>query len=182
MATYTSNTYDGRYLQLSITESVNVASNKSTLSWTLTSAGGASAYYTIDATTVTINGTQVYYKARTYWEDRVFPAAKGSVSGTLEVPHNSSHRFLQCNQHYRQRLQNHRQLVCDSGYLAIQHQRRKQLYAVFYNSRHQRQRYTFLSFTEHQLLGQSPSAKENQPSVRRIGCHIGKDAGRRNHK
>ncbi len=89
MATFTSASYDGRYLQLSISESVNVASNKSTLTWTLTSAGGASAYYTIDDTTVTINGTQVYYKARTAWDDRVFPAAKGSVSGTLDVTHNS---------------------------------------------------------------------------------------------
>ena len=90
MATFTSASYDGRYLQLSISESVNVASNKSTLTWTLTSAGGASAYYTIDDTTVTINGTQVYYKARTAWDDRVFPAAKGSVSGTLDVTHNSN--------------------------------------------------------------------------------------------
>lgn len=90
MATFTSAAYDGRYLQLSISESVNVASNKSTLTWTLTSAGGASAYYTIDDTTVTINGTQVYYKARTAWDDRVFPAAKGSVSGTLDVTHNSN--------------------------------------------------------------------------------------------
>lgn len=77
MATFTSASYDGRYLQLSISESVNVASNKSTLTWTLTSAGGASSYYTIDDTTVIINGTQVYYKARTAWDDRVFPAAKG---------------------------------------------------------------------------------------------------------
>lgn len=90
MATFTSASYDGRYLQLSISESVNVASNKSTLTWTLTSAGGASAYYTIDDTTVTINGTQVYYKARTAWDDRIFPAAKGSVSGTLDVTHNSN--------------------------------------------------------------------------------------------
>lgn len=90
MATFTSAAYDGRYLQLSISESVNVVSNKSTLTWTLTSAGGASSYYTIDDTTVIINGTQVYYKARTAWDDRVFPAAKGSVSGTLDVPHNSN--------------------------------------------------------------------------------------------
>ena len=31
MATFTSNSYDGRYLQLSISESVNVAGNSSTL-------------------------------------------------------------------------------------------------------------------------------------------------------
>lgn len=89
MATFTSNMYNGRYLQLSVTESVNVTSNSSTLSWTLTSAGGASTYYTIEETTIKINGTQVYYKARTAWDTYVFPAAKGSVSGTIEVPHKS---------------------------------------------------------------------------------------------
>lgn len=89
MATFTSNTYDGRYLQLSISESVSVTGNSSTLNWTLTSAGGSSNYYTIDATDVIINGTSVYSKARTSWEDRVFPAAKGSVSGSISVPHNS---------------------------------------------------------------------------------------------
>lgn len=90
MATFTSNTYDGRYLQLSISESVNVAANTSTLTWTLTSAGGSSNYYTIDATTVTINGVTVYSKERTNWDARVFPAAKGSVSGTITVAHDSN--------------------------------------------------------------------------------------------
>ena len=90
MATYTSNMYNGRYLQLTVTESVNAASNSSTLSWTLTSAGGASTYYTIEETTVKINGTQVYHKARTAWDTYVFPAAKGSVSGTIDVTHNSN--------------------------------------------------------------------------------------------
>ena len=89
MATFTSASYEGRYLQLNITETVNVAANTSTLSWTLTSAGGSAVYYTVDTTTVTINGTTVYEKARTNWEDRVFPAAKGSVSGTITVAHNS---------------------------------------------------------------------------------------------
>jgi hypothetical protein len=89
MATFTSAAYDGRYMQLSISESVDAVSNTSTLYWTLSSIGGTSTYYTIDATTVTINGTNVYYKARTAWDDRVFPAAKGSVSGSISVPHNS---------------------------------------------------------------------------------------------
>lgn len=89
MAVFTSDSYDGRYLQLSISESADAVSNTSTLYWTLSSIGGNSTYYTIDATTVTINGTNVYYKARTAWDDRVFPAAKGSVSGSLVVPHNS---------------------------------------------------------------------------------------------
>ena len=90
MATWKSAAYDGRYLQLDISESVNVVGNSSTLSWTLTSTGGASTYYTIDTTTVTINGTTVYSKDRTYWDDRVFPAKKGSVSGTIIVAHNSN--------------------------------------------------------------------------------------------
>ena len=84
MATWKSAAYDGRYLQLDISESVNVVGNSSTLSWTLTSTGGA------DTTTVTINGTTVYSKDRTYWDDRVFPAKKGSVSGTITVAHDSN--------------------------------------------------------------------------------------------
>ena len=85
--TFTSNTYDGRYLRLSITESTNAKTNKSTLSWTLTSAGGSVNYYSIGETTITINGTQVYHKAQTAWDDKVFPAAKGSTSGTIDVTH-----------------------------------------------------------------------------------------------
>ncbi len=87
MATWFSDSYDGRYMQLTITEVVNVSSNSSTLDWTLTSAGGVSSYYTIDETIVTINGVEVYYKERTAWDSRVFPAAKGSVSGTIVVNH-----------------------------------------------------------------------------------------------
>ncbi len=89
MATFTSNSYSGRYLQLTITETINTAANKSTLKWTLTSTGGSSLYYSIAPTTVKINGTQVYYKGATAWDDRVFPAATGSVSGTIDVTHNS---------------------------------------------------------------------------------------------
>lgn len=90
MATvFTSNVYDGRYLQLSINETINSKTNKSTLSWTLTSTGGSSNYYTIDETTIKINGTQVYHKGETVWDDRVFPAAKGSTSGTIDVTHNT---------------------------------------------------------------------------------------------
>lgn len=87
--TYTSSKYDGRYMQLTITESTDAASNSSTLTWTLTSAGGASNYYTIGETTVSINGTTVYHKDRTYWDSYEFPAKKGSTSGTLKIVHNS---------------------------------------------------------------------------------------------
>lgn len=87
--TYTSSKYDGRYMQLTITESTDAASNSSTLTWTLTSAGGASNYYTIGETTISINGTTVYHKDRTYWNSYEFPAKKGSTSGTLKIVHNA---------------------------------------------------------------------------------------------
>lgn len=89
MATFTSNSYEGRYLQLTITESVNVKANTSTLTWTLQSVGGSVNYYSIAATTVTINGTTVYSKGATAWSSQVFPAAKGSTSGTITVAHGS---------------------------------------------------------------------------------------------
>ena len=44
MATFTSASYEGRYQQLTITETVTVAANTSTLSWTLTSDGGSAVY------------------------------------------------------------------------------------------------------------------------------------------
>ena len=81
--------YDGRYMYLTINETTNAKTNKSTLSWTLTVAGGSSNYYSTGATTVKINGTTVYSKARTEWDAKVFPAAKGSTSGTLDVTHNA---------------------------------------------------------------------------------------------
>lgn len=89
MATFTSNSYSGRTLKLTITETVNVVNNTSTLKWTLTSSGGSDTYYSIAPTTVKINGTEVYKKGATAWDDRVFPAATGSKTGTITVNHNS---------------------------------------------------------------------------------------------
>lgn len=81
---------DGRYMYLTITESVDKKNNKSTLSWTLTVTGGSSNYYSTGPTTVKINGTQVYYKARTEWDTYEFPAAKGSKSGTIDITHDAN--------------------------------------------------------------------------------------------
>lgn len=89
MATFKSNSYEGRYLQLTITESVNVKANTSTLTWTLQCLGGSVNYYSTATTTVTINGTVVYSKGATSWDSKVFPAAKGSTSGTITVAHGS---------------------------------------------------------------------------------------------
>lgn len=81
--------YDGRYLQLSCTQTNNPSSNTSTINWTLSAIGGNSNYYDTGATTVTINGQQVYYMRRVAWNEYAFPAAKGSVSGSLVVNHNT---------------------------------------------------------------------------------------------
>ena len=91
MATFTkrSNTFEGRYLELKITQTQNIAENKSTLNWTLTSTGGAVNYYSIFETVVKINGQQVYYKGFTNWDSYAFPASRGSVSGSITVEHNS---------------------------------------------------------------------------------------------
>lgn len=87
MSTFTSNTYSGRYLQLTITESIDAIGNFSTLTWTLKSTGGSDSYYSIAPTTVKINGVTVYSKGSTPWTSSEFPAAKGSVSGTIKVAH-----------------------------------------------------------------------------------------------
>lgn len=92
MATYTlysKNSYDGRKLRLVCNSTINIANNTSTINWTLYSEGGKSNYYSTGPTTVIINGVQVYNKNRVSYSSQVFPASKGSTSGTLTVSHNS---------------------------------------------------------------------------------------------
>ena len=62
-----SQSYDGRYMYVYCTQSKDIATNTSTINWTLTVTGGNSAYYSTGPTTVNINGTQVYYKKRVEW-------------------------------------------------------------------------------------------------------------------
>lgn len=89
--TLKSDSYEGRYLQLSCTQIKDIATNKSKIKWTLSSIGGTSNFYSVGPTSVSINGKQVYYLARKNWNSKSFPAAKGSVSGTLpdDVEHDS---------------------------------------------------------------------------------------------
>lgn len=82
-------TYQGRYMQLSCTQTIDIATNKSTINWTLSSIGGSSNYYSTGPTSVIINGVQVYYRSRAEWDTYAFPAAKGSVSGTTVIDHNA---------------------------------------------------------------------------------------------
>ena len=81
--------YGGRYLQLSCTQKKDEANNRSIINWTLSSVGGEVNYYSTGATTVIINGVQVYHSERVSWDDKAFPAKKGSVSGTIYVDHNT---------------------------------------------------------------------------------------------
>ena len=81
--------YGTRKLRVYCTQTSNISTNKSTIAWTLYSEGGSSDYYTTGPTSLYINGTRVYYKERVDWDEREFPAKKGSVSGTLEVSHDN---------------------------------------------------------------------------------------------
>ena len=87
--TLKSQSYKGRYLQLSCTQTKNIATNTSTIAWTLTSTGGTDNYYTTGPTTVKINGETVYYKDKVLWSTYKFPAAKGSTSGTITINHDN---------------------------------------------------------------------------------------------
>lgn len=87
--TLTTQSYQGRYLELECSQRIDIENNRSIIDWTLYSKGGSSSYYSTGPTTVTINGTRVYYKEFTSWSDKEFPAATGSVSGSLYVEHNS---------------------------------------------------------------------------------------------
>jgi hypothetical protein len=83
--TLQSKSYDGRYMKLTCSQTINIANNQSTISWKLETIGGNSNYYYTGPTTLTIAGTQCYYRKRTGAHE--FPAAKGSTSGTITINH-----------------------------------------------------------------------------------------------
>lgn len=88
MASVQSDSYDGRYLKLTVVEeSYSIANNTSTVRWTLESIGGNSNYYSIYNCSVVVNGQTVYNSGNTGWSTYRFPAAKGSTSGTITVGH-----------------------------------------------------------------------------------------------
>ena len=86
--TIKSDSFEGRYMQLTCTQRKDT--QKSYIDWTLSSVGGEVNYYSTGPTAVYINHTNVYYKDRVSWDSKVFPAAKGSVSGTLAVEHDAN--------------------------------------------------------------------------------------------
>lgn len=86
--TIKSDSFEGRYLQLTCTQRKD--GEKSYIDWTLSSVGGEVNYYSTGPTAIYINHTNVYYKDRVNWESKIFPAAKGSVSDTLAVEHDAN--------------------------------------------------------------------------------------------
>lgn len=83
-----STAYDGRRLKLVVEQiSTDITTNSSLIKWTLTSEGGSVNYYSTGPTKLNLNGSIVYEKGRTEFNEKVFPAAKGSVSGYKTVKH-----------------------------------------------------------------------------------------------
>ena len=62
--TLNSQTYDGRYLQVSLTQTKDAANRRSIITGTVTSLAGESAWYATGPTTVNVAGTQRYSRAR----------------------------------------------------------------------------------------------------------------------
>lgn len=96
--TLNSHNYNGRYMYLTCTQEAVPEKNKSIIHWVLTVTGGTSDYYTTGPTTVTIDGQTVYYSPLAYWNAYKFPAAKGSVSGILDVYHDAEgQKTVECS-------------------------------------------------------------------------------------
>ncbi len=97
--TFYSNQYGPRQLRLELTQYQDIATNRSRIHWKFVSAGSNSdaSLFLVYATTIKINGTQVYYKGDTQWYGTgtperpvaVFPAAEGSTEGDVWVTHNN---------------------------------------------------------------------------------------------
>lgn len=97
--TFYSNKYDNRQLRLELTQYQDIATNRSRIHWKFISQGNTpdATLYQVYATTIKINGQQVYYKGLTYWYGtgtaerpvKVFPACEGSVEGDVWVNHNN---------------------------------------------------------------------------------------------
>ena len=62
--TFYSNKYNARQLRLELTQTPDIATNTSRIDWKFVSAGSwpGETLYLVYATTIKINGQQVYYK------------------------------------------------------------------------------------------------------------------------
>ena len=84
-----SKAYNTRYLSLVCKQEQDIPNNQSIITWTLKVVGGTANAYSTGATTVTINGEQVFYAPRYSYNSGMFPTIGGtSQSGTLIIKHN----------------------------------------------------------------------------------------------
>lgn len=79
MATFKSNNYGGRQLRLEVWQ------DGGNCKWTLYSEGGSSDFYSIYNLSISIAGKKVYNPGTVRWDEKVFPAAKGSKSGSVWI-------------------------------------------------------------------------------------------------
>ena len=91
MATFYSNSYDGRQLRLDVWQDGGYAK------WALYSEGGSINYYTIYNCKITIGGNVVYNPGTVAWNSYNFPAANGSTSGSVWLGHSASNRNITVN-------------------------------------------------------------------------------------
>lgn len=88
MATFRSNSYQGRQLRLEVTQNGGYAN------WTLYSEGGSVNYYTIYNLSIKINGTNVYSPGTVSASSQAFPAAKGSKGGSVWIGNGASSKTI----------------------------------------------------------------------------------------
>lgn len=79
MATFKSNSYGGRQLRLEIWQ------DGGNCKWALYSEGGSSDFYSVYNLSISIAGKKVYNPGTVRWDEKVFPAAKGSKSGSVWI-------------------------------------------------------------------------------------------------
>lgn len=77
---------NGRYVLLECSQTKDTSKNESTVAWKLTTIGGEVNFYDSSIKLV-IDGTTEYESGRIDWDTRIFPAAKGSKSGTTIIKH-----------------------------------------------------------------------------------------------
>lgn len=84
--------YNGRKMYLDCVQEADIAANSSKITWTLTVANNTndgSSWVSTGPTEVVINGSTVYSKDRVDWSTGKFPAAAGTKTGTITIPHNA---------------------------------------------------------------------------------------------
>lgn len=88
MATFYSNSHEGRQLRLDVWQDGGYCN------WALYSSGGSVKYYTIYNLYISINGTVVYNPGTVNWDSYAFPAATGSTSGSVWIGNGASAKTI----------------------------------------------------------------------------------------